>query len=155
MLPAGRQHSSGLDGLTNIIIHCECDPPPPSCALATRGQPPPPLTPAKRHPPCFSWWLSMPTVNLVQKQLFRWHGFSNISSVTPCSATMFQAVNRKQSYQKSFIASVCPARWFGLDLPSSVTSHSSQWAPLLPRLQHTGRWEHHALPNPLQDEGWQ
>ena len=28
MLPAGRQDSSGLDGLTNTIIRCECDPPP-------------------------------------------------------------------------------------------------------------------------------
>ena len=45
MLPAGRRHSSGLDGLTNTVINCECDPPPPSCALATRGQPRPRVLP--------------------------------------------------------------------------------------------------------------
>ena len=104
MLPAGRRHSSGLDGPTNTVINCECDPPPPACALATRGQPPPGALPT-----LFLLMALNASSQPGAETAIQTAWFLQYLKCDPCSATTLQATNRKQSYQESLIASVCPA----------------------------------------------
>ena len=104
MLPAGRRHSSGLDGPTHTVINWEGDPPPPSCALATRGQPPPGALPT-----LFLLMALNASSQPGAETAIQTAWFLQYLKCDPGSATMLQARNRKQSYQESLIASVCPA----------------------------------------------